>query len=87
MQRNYEFLFLELKQNQKDYKHKNLVNGESRMRFKHIVAHICSAKLKIQNQRAAKTCQSEISFQLNDNASERRTGHREGIMPPTQCSY
>ncbi len=47
------------------------MNGESRMQFKHIVAHICSAKLKIQNQTIAKTCQSEILFRLSDSVSER----------------
>jgi hypothetical protein len=85
MQKNCEILFLELKQNQKEYRHKNLVNGESQMRFKHIVAHICSAKLKIQNQTIVKTCQNEILFRLNDSVSERGGGCREGIMPPTQC--
>ncbi len=62
MQKKCEILFLELKQNQKDYRHKNPVNGESRMRFKHIVAHICNTKLKFQNQTIAKTCQSDILF-------------------------
>jgi hypothetical protein len=85
MQKNCEILFLELKQNQKSFRHKNLVNGESWMQFKYIVAHICSTKLKIQNQTMTKTCQSEILFQLNDNASEKVVGCREGIMPPTPC--
>jgi ribosomal protein L11 len=38
----------ELKQNQKSYRHKNLVNGRSPMQFKHTVAHICNTRLKIQ---------------------------------------
>jgi hypothetical protein len=85
MQKNRDILFLELKQNQKSFRHKNLVNGESWMQFKHIVAHICNTKLKIQNQTTTKTCQSEILFWLNDNANERVVGCRKGIMPPAQC--
>jgi hypothetical protein len=40
------------------------------MQFKHIVAHIYNAKLKIQNQTATKTHQNEKSFWLCDSANE-----------------
>jgi hypothetical protein len=59
--------FIELKQNQKHYKHKNLVNGRSPMQFKHVVAHIYNAKLKVQNQTVTKTHQNEKSFWLCDS--------------------
>ncbi len=49
MQRNHQFFLKIEKQNQKNYMHKNLVNGRSPMQFKHIVTHIYNAKLKIQN--------------------------------------
>jgi hypothetical protein len=62
--------FIELKQNRKNYRHKNLVNRRSPMQFKHIIARIYNAKLKIQNQTATKTHQSEKSFRLCDSASE-----------------
>jgi hypothetical protein len=57
-----------LKQNQKNYRHKNLVNGR---KPNAIQTHCCThIQCKIQNQTATKTHQSEKSFQLCDSASE-----------------
>jgi len=79
MQGNCEFKKKELKQNQKSYRHENLVNGRSPMQFKHTVAHICNTKLKIQNQTAAKTHQNERSFRPSDGASESSWVQRRNI--------